>query len=132
MKQLTRKKSSQFSNRDAITDKYRSKQLIHFTSKIRSKCTHIFNIHIYVFMNSYSQSNIYLQERQRKYHPCRRLWRLIVYSLATTSSFLALLPFSTIFTAAVTLNFFFPALRAAARETLIALKEYIQLVLRNW
>lgn len=29
------------------------------------------------------------------YHPCKRLWRLMVYSLVTTSSFLPLLALST-------------------------------------
>ncbi|MFS7930100.1 hypothetical protein Hanom_Chr04g00340151 [Helianthus anomalus] len=36
------------------------------------------------------------------YHPWRRLWRLMVYSLVTTSSFLPLVFSNTIFTLVTT------------------------------
>lgn len=39
------------------------------------------------------------------YHPCKRLWRLMVYSLVTTSSFLTLLVFSTILEKALVRSF---------------------------
>ena len=40
-----------------------------------------------------------MKRKKVKYHPCKRLWRLMVYSLVTTSSFLPFPDFSGIFAA---------------------------------